>query len=231
MNGDTYRIDFVDGGYFTIRNTPQDRHIFNNIFAEDEYRLADIKAKLDTVIDIGAHIGIFAVRASRIARRILSFEAVPQNFEMLEKNISSSRCSNIEPYNLAVGKGGPMKIFISENPSAHSAFLEPEYRVGEVTINGISLDEIFTKYGVNSCDLLKIDCEGSEYEILYGSSRDTLKKIKRIRLEYHPLSKIDPAYNGKDLAKFLGRNGFIVKLKSSRKTPEKGLLFCTASNL
>jgi hypothetical protein len=34
-------------------------------------------------------------------------------------------------------------------------------------------------------DLLKVDCEGAEYEILLGSQPQTLAKVQQLRLEYH----------------------------------------------
>ena len=40
-----------------------------------------------------------------------------------------------------------------------------------------SLDDIFARNDVTRCDLLKLDCEGSEYDILGKCRRETLAKI------------------------------------------------------
>ena len=57
-------------------------------------------------------------------------------------------------------------------------------------------------------DFLKIDCEGAEYEILFSLSKKELHKIKKISMEAHNYGK----YTGEDLARFLQKNNFKVKL-------------------
>ncbi len=52
-------------------------------------------------------------------------------------------------------------------------------------IPSITLDEIFQKYKIKRCKLLKIDCEGSEYEILYNANADVLSKCENLRAEFH----------------------------------------------
>lgn len=48
-----------------------------------------------------------------------------------------------------------------------------------------SLDKIFYDNNIISCDFLKIDCEGCEYDIFERSSSNKLKKIKYIAIEIH----------------------------------------------
>lgn len=48
-----------------------------------------------------------------------------------------------------------------------------------------SLDDIFTSSRITKCDLLKVDCEGCEYEIFRNTSDSTLKKIQNIAMEIH----------------------------------------------
>jgi hypothetical protein len=70
-----------------------------------------------------------------------------------------------------------------------------------------SLDAIFAEREIEQCDLLKMDCEGAEYEILFAASDDTLRRIRRIVLEYHDW--VVP-FGHRDLARMLRERGFEV---------------------
>ena len=49
----------------------------------------------------------------------------------------------------------------------------------------ISLDDLFDRLEVRNCGLLKLDCEGAEYDILLNASPATLLKVACISMEYH----------------------------------------------
>ena len=89
----------------------------------------------------------------------------------------------------------------------HSFYLnrDSKYFVDVPTLN---LQEIFKKNKLKKIDFLKMDCEGSEYEILYGLPKRYLKKIGKISFEYHNLDKSNK--NFFKLKEFLEKNGFIV---------------------
>ena len=58
-------------------------------------------------------------------------------------------------------------------------------------------------------DILKIDCEGAEFEILYNLPQEYFKRIEKIRLEYHNHLS-DKKNNSEYLMEFLKKNGFKV---------------------
>lgn len=77
-----------------------------------------------------------------------------------------------------------------------------------------SLDYIFRQMKVEKCDLLKIDCEGCEYEIFKNCSKGTFKKIKQIIMEVHLFNnKMNHAY--KKLKKTLRANNFKLREKEN----------------
>jgi hypothetical protein len=78
--------------------------------------------------------------------------------------------------------------------------------VARIAIECVPLDEVLSEKKV--CNLLKLDCEGSEYEILYRSSPETIRKIRRVAGEYHEVDSDDK--NGMVLCKFLEQNGFKI---------------------
>ncbi len=71
------------------------------------------------------------------------------------------------------------------------------------------------------CDLLKMDCEGSEYEILLGAEPALLDRIDRISIEYHDF---DHADRMRDLSAYLQSLGRSVHLRPSEVYEELGYL-------
>lgn len=61
---------------------------------------------------------------------------------------------------------------------------------------------------VDTCDFLKLDCEGGEYEILYPAPRATISKIGRLVCEFDVLD--NKQRNGNGIRDFLIENGFQV---------------------
>ena len=54
-----------------------------------------------------------------------------------------------------------------------------------VTVNSISLKEIFDKNKIEHCNFLKLDWEGSEYEIIRHLPSEYFQKIDKMIIEYH----------------------------------------------
>ena len=108
-------------------------------------------------------------------------------------------------------------------PVQHSTVRVTETSKAEfVDVPGTSLDQIFQDLELERCDFLKMDCEGSEYEIIFGASDHILRRIKHIYLEYHDGFT---SYSHKDLADFLQKKGFRVELLPNCAHHELGLLY------
>jgi FkbM family methyltransferase len=167
----------------------------------------------DTVVDIGAHLGIFSVFASRNNRngKIFALEPSPKNFKLLKYNIKVNKIKNIVPIKKAVSNlDGKKKLFLGFIDSGNSLldwqYVKKEY----INVRTATLKSFFKKYHVKQIDFLKIDAEGAEYEILFNCQNNIFKKIKKISLECH---NIDKKRNVFKLKKFLERKGFKVKIR------------------
>ncbi len=177
------------------------------------------------VIDIGANIGVYSIFAVQSKNTIVyAYEPMFDNFSLLRENIRFNKLGkNIFPFNLAVGArkekrrlylgGSPFHSFYPINKSPFNPlyrdYLE-EKNQKYIEVNCISLEDVFEENKINQCDILKLDCEGAEFEILYNLPDEYFKKIKKIRLEYHN-HLVDRKNNSSYLIKFLEQKGFKVK--------------------
>jgi FkbM family methyltransferase len=154
----------------------------------DEYGLSRIEFQRgDIVIDIGAHVGIFAIYAAKRhpGISVLAFEPDPVNFSNLLANIAANGADNVIPHRLAVTRDG--RPFTLDRPPDNSAAAGGYYAAHDgyirSTADSTTLDQIFERYAIGRCKLLKIDCEGAEHEILTSTS--VLDRVEWLSGEFH----------------------------------------------
>ncbi|NCN99484.1 FkbM family methyltransferase [Candidatus Pacearchaeota archaeon] len=85
-----------------------------------------------------------------------------------------------------------------------------------------TLNKIIDVNNIKRIDFLKLDCEGSEYDILFNLKNKNFKIISKIALEYENLDK--SKRNIIFLRKFLEQKGFDVFQKNNRNE-KQGILY------
>ena len=169
-----------------IRVRSTDLMALTNVWMINEYEIEDFEINAnDTVIDIGAHIGLFSLLVSQLCKtgKILSFEPISENFDLLVSNLKLNHVNNVLPFNLAVSKNlSRLELFLNNDQSAHSIFSK---NLKPISVESTSLQKIFDENKISSCKLLKLDCEGAEYEIIDSLPPECFDKIQNMAIEYH----------------------------------------------
>lgn len=154
----------------------------------DPYR---IPKNPKVVIDVGGNIGTVALMAAKKgANDVYSFEPSFENFKVLEYNVRINGFQDkIHCINKGVGKPDKKaKLYIHPSMSgAHSTYLTQKRLNGDCyeKVEIISIKDVFKNYNIEYCDLLKLDCEGSEYDIIMDFDDELADKIGQISLEFH----------------------------------------------
>jgi FkbM family methyltransferase len=164
------------------------------------------------VIDVGAHIGSFAVMAAGIASKVLAFEPEQSNYQMLKKNVELNDLKNVSIFAMAVsGSSGYQDIYISDDASTggHSLYREDAIGALRRRVETISIEDIIEKEGLRIVDFVKLDCEGAEHEIVENMSLGTAAKIMGIAMETHGLSQRSPL----NICRRLEALGFEVRME------------------
>lgn len=126
----------------------------------------------DIVIDVGAHIGIYSIYASKYAKRVIAIEPEPNNFNHLVKNVSAK--SNIYPLNIALGDlNGKQRLYLHASLGHSLLFTSNKY----VEVSVKKLDGLIEELKLDKVDLIKINAEGYELQILKCAEK-ILKKFK-----------------------------------------------------
>lgn len=161
----------------------------------DDYNFDSIDFKDgDVVIDIGGNIGTVSIYLAKKYPflKIYAFEPVKQNYENFLKNIELNNINKdiIKVFNLAITKDRRDVILTSPFYNSGASNIYDNYSNGivlnnDISIKSITFDDIFSNNNISKCKLLKIDCEGAEYEILYSANVENLKNCEYMCGEFH----------------------------------------------
>jgi FkbM family methyltransferase len=194
----------------------EDQSIIKEIFYHKRYSSYFPFYKKCNILDIGAHKGFFALYAALNCSsdsKIICFEPSHHNYTILTENINLNGLSNVHAVNKGVlAKAGNVKLYLYS--SANNSILKEYENIIDKrsqepeTIQVITLLQIIDTFKLEYIDFLKMDCEGSEYDILYNLESSLYAKIKVISLEFHDLK--EPKKSGHSLAFFLTKQGFSI---------------------
>lgn len=175
-------------------------------------RVYDVHPADQVIIDLGANIGLFSLYAARIAphARIFSFEPFPSTFQRLNETVHTHHlekrvtCLNYA----ATGSDGTRVMQDTNGPSQRRSLASTQAATSGLQVLGKTLQAILDENQLSQVDLLKIDIEGSEYEVLLSTPPGVLKRIHRIAIEYHGDSA---PYTKQQLFAHLDSSGFAAK--------------------
>lgn len=197
----------------SFRPRTQDELVIREVLFRNEYHLPDRFESTDRIVDIGSHIGMFAVAClERGAKRLWCYEPDPDNFAHLDRNLTRGwrRWSSIDNresiddppsiqiHKLAVWRNDWLGTIAfsrgSEINTAMGFALTEEEAAkvpGVVEVDAIPFDRVIFnategwKYPVRLC---KIDAEGAEWPMLEDSQ--TLRHIDELLIEIHMEQKV-----------------------------------------
>lgn len=190
MSLETKYLRTLDGREFL---TPQNMHpaefdfIWHEIYGDVliyEYEETPI-APGDIVLDLGANIGMFALRMmEKYQARVVCVEAAPCNTKCLKANLTKfgfiKKAIIVNKAIFSHNNGVKFNRSPQRSPGTYyvSAIYpekaEPEF---DISIPSVTIDSLVKKLKLNRVDFIKIDTEGSEVEAIIGGA-ETIRKYK-----------------------------------------------------
>jgi FkbM family methyltransferase len=145
-----------------------------------EFELNKFEGK--TIVDAGAHVGLFSLVASTFAKEVISIEPHPLNFKLLQLNLEINNAENVMPINKALwSKPETITLYEGKHTGAHTILKKCDSK--KFNVRSITLKDLIDELG--EIDLLKVDMEGAEFEVLSGLNRQDSENIKNIVAECH----------------------------------------------
>tara|TARA_R100000008_G_scaffold8252_1_gene4340 strand:+ start:92 stop:823 length:732 start_codon:yes stop_codon:yes gene_type:complete len=181
---------------FFVREGTMDGFIVAEVIINDIYKIKNMLNFLNlkepsVVVDLGAQIGGFTkyCAVSFPNTKIFSYEATKENFDLLKKNVSNF--SNVKIENKIVcGNKNPTKIEWDKQDKGlglNTGGIRVLYEDNKKTLeNNTTLSKIIEENDIEQIDFLKIDIEGSEYNVIEDAKRTgALKKVRCMVCELH----------------------------------------------
>jgi FkbM family methyltransferase len=198
---------------WVIKETCLDRDYERGVMLQDGW----------AIVDIGAGLGDFSAYAAQHSPNgcVYAYEPFPESFALLQQNLELNQLRNVvvRPYAVA-DVAGKQYLNVGMAEAVQHTTMQSGAQVIEVP--AITLEQLFDDHHLTMCDFLKIDVEGAEYSILMNAGDGTLRKIRRLALEYH-----DHTAAGKheQLVEFLRARDFQVQARSNLVHRHLGYLY------
>lgn len=172
------------------------------VFFQKDYKFLNVRDKI--VIDIGANIGDTAIYFVLMgSKKVIGLEPSEEIFKCAEKNLELNNM--LSKVDLLLTGCSNSKTTIESGYAEHVlGIMNSDYVKNEIKkIPTLSLEDL-TKDYLNDKLVLKMDCEGCEYENIINTPDHVLKKFDQIQIEYH--------YGYSNLKKKLEKCGFKVSV-------------------
>jgi FkbM family methyltransferase len=192
-----------------------DLFVIKEVFIHQTYKdILPLLAEGDVrFVDIGANLGSFSIWLAQ-QRNVVSsycFEPEPDSFRLLSFNLSVNDCEDVMPIHAAVG-GTQREISIqlkSRSPGGTSIYGNGSEDAGEkanrTRIKVVAFSEWLQEANY-PFDLLKLDCEGAEWEIIRACGHIIGERFKVVVAEIHDDPDKESAVDA--FPKFMEKHGF-----------------------
>lgn len=208
-----FRVTF---GKNTLLVNPRtlDLFVVAETFLDQVYEPSFKLGKVQTIVDLGAHIGdsVMWLYTRFNPKLIISVEMESDTFNLLRKNIELNHLKKkVLPLHNAVYSHDDEYVSYRKSTFFSIAnFITPQ--LGNRKVKTISLKKIMESSDISYIDYLKMDIEGAEKNILTSENADLLKtKVKFIAVECHGIIGL----SGAEVKRYLEGLGFEVVFKKT----------------
>jgi FkbM family methyltransferase len=148
-------------------------------FLDDYYVLLDRLGPGDTVLDLGAHLGTFALAAAALGCRVACVEAAPRHVRLLEASVARDGFDQLRVVHGAVTDHEGTVQFLPSGPwgtIANSAVegtpsMIQARTLAPTEVPALTADGLLDRLGWDRVDVVKLDVEGAEVAALRGMDR------------------------------------------------------------
>lgn len=158
--------------------------VFLEIFQDEVYERVWKPKEGDVVLDIGAYVGMFTVKAAKLVGetgKVIAIEPSPENYELLAQNCEG--LDNVVLVKKAIMSWtGPGRLYYSKSAAANSLVTRWKRHI---EVETITLDSLIEELGLDKVDIIKIDAEGAELEVLTGAYKALAKGTRLVIAAYH----------------------------------------------
>jgi FkbM family methyltransferase len=196
-------------------------------------RVYEVRPTDRVIVDAGGNVGLFSCYASWRApqSQILTIEPFPTTVERLRTHLAENRLSErVTVLDRALTATPSEVVMALDTPSSQQKPVLQGTGQGKtvVRVPSVPLSEAVASLP-QRIDLLKMDIEGSEFDVLLHTPRATLQRFRRINVEHHE-PPVGTSYTKAALIAHLEQAGFAVRQFAGAPSEAFGILHCEQRN-
>ena len=179
------------GSHLSMRIDDSDIRVFKQIFVDNEYDSLNLPETANTIVDLGANIGLSALFFLKKYpnAHIIAVEPDTVNFEFMKRNLEDY--SNHVALLQAAIWPSDGEVSLVEHDESNEGLGAWGYRTetltegAEASVSAISIPTLMNQFSMDFIDILKVDIEGAEYELFEKDYESWLDKVGLIIIETH----------------------------------------------
>lgn len=197
-----------------IKQCPDDWVLKHGAYEPEVWAALENNASESEIVwDIGAHIGIFSIRAAESSKvqTVYSFEAHPNNFATLQLNNGLNKQA-YNPVNVALSDTEGTQVLhpakeLNTGTFSLSPSAQPAASGSGIEVKCTTVDALAFSGDIKPPTLMKIDVEGWEINVLKGASR-LLSETPPKAIVFEALVDATGNLKNTELAVYLKDKGF-----------------------
>lgn len=171
-----WRLSF--GAWWLPQDGELDKKLVEEGFEKEELHFVETLLRPGmTVLDIGAHHGLYTLLCSKAVAaqgQVIAFEPSPRERGRLERHVRINKCRNVRIEPCALGsESGPANLFVVDGACDWGNSLRPpdfSESTHQVSVEVRTIDDVLRSLGILTVDFIKLDVEGAELAALQGAS-------------------------------------------------------------
>jgi FkbM family methyltransferase len=205
-----------------------DESVLAEIFRLREYRRAEetIQMAKGTIIDVGAHSGLFTLYAKSLNASVpvIAIEPEKGNIALFKKHMAENNTAGVTLVEGALGGAyAKQHLFVTDDSHNHHLLDVGDENTATEVVQVYTLTHLIEKSSTEKIALIKMDIEGGEYDVLAGATDEDYAHVQAIIMEYHDSKE----RNHKELEQTLREHGFGVQTFPSHFDRTMGFLWAT----
>jgi FkbM family methyltransferase len=190
-----------------------------------------------TVIDVGAHVGVYSLFAARLVGPNGVVHAVePQGalLDFVESSADMNQLENLRTHAIALTAADGEVGFEIDQQSMGGKVVQLGRASGSLSVPSSTLSSFCAREGINHVNLLKLDAAGNECAVLDGATATLESDVEQLICKlYHPdviRDRFGSAGGPFEVVRLLRKHHFEVCLPGGRPATDDSLRACFEGN-
>ena len=171
------------GDTFYCRPDSYDEYVIRECYSPMYFKDYMNYNKDDIVLDVGANIGAYSTRVSKLVKEVYSFEPLKENYDLAQKNLDRNNATNVKLYNNALigTDGDEINFYLSKGKNLGGHTILPTRGRGIIVVKARRFSDVLSE---TKATKIKMDIEGAEWNILSEDDIDW-STVNGLVMEWH----------------------------------------------